>query len=106
MIRYRHFRDVYNENGGATVAYDYDKGLFGIAVCSEKDRFSRKTGREIAEKRLMQTYTDRCNVMIPKMLKPEAYGFWYECDYLEALRFCMKRCCELGGNLNIEAVDV
>jgi len=56
MIEYRHVRargfgDLY-PFGGATVAVDREAGCAGIALCSAKDRFSRKRGREIAENRL------------------------------------------------------
>ena len=57
-IKYRHFReyiqDKIAQHGGVSIAiYRYDKyALVGIAICSNKDNFSKKSGRNIATVRL------------------------------------------------------
>ena len=41
--------------GGYTIAADFDMGTVGIAVCSKKDDFCKKTGRKKAVKRMNET---------------------------------------------------
>lgn len=49
-MKFRHYR-TYNNFGGATLAYDITLGCYGISVCSPKDQFCRRRGREIASSR-------------------------------------------------------
>jgi hypothetical protein len=50
--RFIHVRGENKHFGGATVAYDVKTGAFAVALCSERDRFCRRTGRQLALERL------------------------------------------------------
>lgn len=63
-MRYRHFRlwEVVDhemrlckpaQRGGATAAYDPGARTGGVAVCSHRDAYCRRTGRELATQRAM-----------------------------------------------------
>jgi len=52
-IRYIHLFNKELPRGGATIAYDREKHEAGIAVCCEKDPFSRPHGRMLAKKQLL-----------------------------------------------------
>jgi len=51
MTKFRHIR---TENGSVTLAWEDGSGYIrlGIATCSPKDSFCKKTGRMIAENRM------------------------------------------------------
>jgi hypothetical protein len=50
---YRHFTDEWDiEPGAATASLDLDRGLAGISVCSHKDQFCKRTGRQMADARI------------------------------------------------------
>ena len=55
MTDYRTGENVISNLGGATIAYKEigeNKIRFAVALCSEKDNFSKKIGRTIASGRL------------------------------------------------------
>ena len=55
MTDFRTGENVISNMGGATIAYKEvgeNKIRFAVALCSEKDNFSKKTGRTIAAGRL------------------------------------------------------
>lgn len=45
--------------GGYTITYDSTLGVAGVSVCSPKDQFSRKTGREFAINRMQAAISHR-----------------------------------------------
>jgi len=53
-MKYRHFRYIWDfaEEGAATVAIDLEDHVAAISVCSSKDQFCKRTGRENAMKRI------------------------------------------------------
>ena len=69
-------------NGGidchCTVAYVYDrekkKVTYGIAYCSPNDRFNKKTGRKISERRLNEDPTVLKNFAFPSHFSPFMIG--------------------------------
>ena len=56
VLRYYHYRlyqdDKMLANGGVTVCYDEDARRLGVAVCSWKDNYNKRVGRNIAKGRL------------------------------------------------------
>lgn len=68
-IRYIHLRRPNAERtlplsrGGLTIAYQEDEATnkikFAVAECSDKDNFSRKTGRNIASARLRHLHNQK-----------------------------------------------
>ena len=65
-IRYQHFTlacsgECYYE-GAATIAYVLDRKhnciWYGISICAPEDQFCKKTGREIAKRRLIEFAQD------------------------------------------------
>lgn len=51
-VRVFHFHLEETNRGGATLVYDTRTGDFGLALCCQKDHFSRRLGRKIATNRL------------------------------------------------------
>ena len=58
-VDYRLFTGTKNKGafGGATIAYNKERNLFGVSACSTKDHFEKAKGREYAEARLDRALT-------------------------------------------------
>lgn len=68
-ITYKHFHDrLYGwgkpDQGGFTMCVDWERKVIGFAVCSEKDQYCKKTGREIARDRVEEQCGDGSIVIV------------------------------------------
>lgn len=94
MIEYRHFFE--SGYGGATVAYDNEKNRYGIAVCSDKDQYSKRVGRDIATKRMEAAKPGM--IQIPKLSGWSRYCVWL----LDAFGWCYKHQALKYVDINVE----
>lgn len=91
MIKFAHIRqhDIIGGlyqlvgKGGTTIAYEVNKTSkvininYGVARCSDKDNFAKKTGRELALKRLRES---------PMVIEvPNDIDTWYPESLLRAI---------------------
>jgi len=94
MISYRHFFNRYNDPwvipGGYTMAVDVERKVIGFAFCSQKDQYCKKTGRDLATKRVKEQSGDGSIIIVsmPKGLAEGTRHFQREAtrdalDYIE-----------------------
>lgn len=75
-ITYKHFFDKHEsfygkDPGGFTMCVDWERKVIGFAICSEKDQYCKKTGRDIAGGRVAGQYGDGSIVVVSM---PAAYS--------------------------------
>jgi hypothetical protein len=54
MLTFKHYydKDYYGgPKGGYTIAIDHERKTAGISICSKKDQFNKKVGRQLATSR-------------------------------------------------------
>lgn len=82
MIRFRHFHHT------ATLAYDLDVGVAGLAICSSSDRFSLKAGRTVAMFRLHQALLFKnMNNLISKEIVDELHWLGEMVFFMPEVRY-------------------
>ena len=82
-MRFKHFRAHVSKYGcgpdpGSTIAWDVDRKIYAVSVCSRKDNFCRRDGRDEAEARASRALEMRlvCGIPenIPVLLLPIVSG--------------------------------
>jgi hypothetical protein len=66
-MTFRHFFDRYEwgvKEGGFTMAVDWDRKVIGFAFCSPKDQYCKKTGRDLASRRVEEQYCDGSIIVV------------------------------------------
>ena len=94
-MKYRHFRYdwEFHEDGAATVAIDPERGLAAISVCSHKDQFCKKTGREAAAARIPRrgSIIGAAYIFVPDLArKNPAYTHFHQALVWLVEQMCMK----------------
>ena len=72
-VTYKHFYDRYDwgDLGGFTICVDWKRKVIGVAICSVKDQYCKKTGRELAKRRSDEQHGDGSIVIVTM---PEAHS--------------------------------
>jgi len=89
-VTYKHYFDrwEFGEPGGFTMCVDWERGVIGVSICSEKDQYCKKTGRRAAKDRADEQYCDGSIIVVslPVALSGRAFRLQRRAAY-EVFKF-------------------